>query len=461
MEIFWIIVGVFILYWRTLDYKYLIDDIVRRWGYLYCVPETAPPPEFYNETPHWWRHLWLIITHGMNIFLIGYMWGWEVALIFAVFPINVTCTAWITGGYYSLTTFFTLTAWFFVTQYPNYIGGFIGSIFFTAALGSTITCVGFPFIFLFFGPKVGLMFLWPLVAYVFGKRFTTGFKIRDDGKRDKVSWRKIAVVIKTTAYYAWLTVYPNNLAFFRQFGFDYTRKKHEKMVMDSFNKHFWVSLVGLAAFVAVGWHFSPLGITWWLLGILPFSQYKLLGQFVAERYLYLPTIGWCLIVASAIGGNAILLTVLVTLYAYRSHLYIPAYASIEDMYKNGIQNYPKCSSNYCNLAERFLHTGDTYTSMKLLSQALELDPQSFLAHVNLAAYWGSVRDWKKALYHCDLGVEYATPGSKVQQLMMNQHNELTDIIKKESEKWAGNGKRLRQGSSGTRKKGGSRNLPVR
>lgn len=434
MEVLWIIVGVFILYWRCLDYNYLIDDNVRMWGYLYIVPEQAPNPSFYSsKPPKSWR-LYPIILHCMNIFVISQLWGWKVALLFAVFPINVSGVAWMTGGYYSLTTFFALISWFFVTIYTNIIGGLIGSIFYTAALGCTIAAIGLPFVFLFLGPKIGLLFFWPVVAYIFGKRFTAGFKIRDRGKKDIISWRKLAVVVKVIAYYAWLTIYPYRLSFFRQFGFDYSRKGWAKEWMDSFNNHFWVSLVGLSAFLGVCWHFSQLGTVWWLVTIAPFSQYKVLGQFIAERYMYLPSIGWCLVLHGMIGNYPILLAIVVTLYLYRSHLYIPAFKCMVDMYKNGIANYPGCVSNYCNLAERYLHLGDTNTSRKLLDKALIMDPESFLAHTNLAAYWVGVSQFEQALYHCNLSIEYSMENSTIRKLMLDQRAKIMKTIEEQKKK---------------------------
>src|SRR3990167_8180993 len=121
------------------------------------------------------------------------------------------------------------------------IGSVVGNIFFTAALGSTITCIGIPFVFLFTGTLWGLSFSWPLVFYLFGKRFRTGFAIRDSGKKDKVTYKKLAVMVKVTAYYIYLSLFPTKLAFFREFGFDFQRKPKVQKELESFNKNFWVA----------------------------------------------------------------------------------------------------------------------------------------------------------------------------------------------------------------------------
>ena len=105
MELALILVGVWILYSRTWigenRHSYIIDDNVRRWGYLYEVPMTSPHPSFYSSKPHPWRFFFLILTHSLNVIVIHILFGWQVAALFALSPISVNGTAWITGGYYA------------------------------------------------------------------------------------------------------------------------------------------------------------------------------------------------------------------------------------------------------------------------------------------------------------------------------------------------------------------------
>ena len=440
MEVALIILGVFVLYLRTWTGKnrhyYIIDDNVRRWDYLYVVPETSPPPTFYSSKPHPWRHFFLVLIHCLNVFVINLLFGWQVALLFAFHPLSVNGTAWITGGYYAVTAFLSLTGFFFLTNFPNLFGAIISSLFFTAALGSTITCIGMPLFIWFFNPW-GLVWFWPLATYVFGKRFTAGFAIRNAGKKDNITWRKPAVMTKVIAYYIKLALFPSKLGFFRSFGFYYGKHTDAKKEMDSYNKDFLVALATVGCFTYIGWQFSPLGTLWFLFNIAPFSQFKLLGQFVAERYLYLPNIGICLILASMLGAYPILFTVLATLYIYRSHLYIPSFQCIENLYKNGIKNFPECISNYCNLGERMLHTGETLRSYRLLFKALEMDGDSFLAHTNLAAYWIGVKNFDKAIYHTKNALASEGHADLAEKVLGGQQKQLEKIVanlKKESEK---------------------------
>lgn len=392
------------MYWRTQNYYYLIDDIVRRWGYLYCVPEESPHPSFYSTRPHPWRHLFLIITHALNVWIVYLLWGWVPAALFAFSPLSVPMAAWVTGGYYAVTTFFVLVSYFFLQHYPNLIGAVLGSTFFTAALGSTITCLGFPFLFLF-TKHWGLTLFFPTFMYLTGRRFRKGYKIRDMGKQDSFSLKKLPVMIKTVAYYIHNTVFPLRLSFFRRFGEDYIKDPVIRRELEAVDGWFWLSVAGIAVFALIGWQFSPIGVLWFLVTIAPFSQFKVLGQFVAERYLYLPSIGWYIILGSALAPHPILLSVVLILYALRTHFYIPAYKSMEDLYEDGIRNFPNCLANYANLGERYIHTGRLIEGYEVLRRGLEIDPQNFLCYTNTAAFWIQVKDITKGLYYTEKAVE--------------------------------------------------------
>lgn len=418
MEIFWIVVGIFVLYIRTLDYHYMIDDIVRRWEYLYVVPEISPPASFYNSKPSKWRHLFLIITHALNVIWINQLWGWKTALLFALHPLSVPCTAWITGGYYSTTTFLVLTSYYFIHTH-HLIGAFIGSLFFTGALGATIIGIGFPFLFLF-QEHQGLLLLWPLVMYLFGKRFITGFGIRNRGKKDPITFAKLAVMPKVIAYYALMALFPNQLGFFRQFGFEYyTGSKMQKNV-DSFNFEFYVSVIFLSLCAYVGWMISPFGTLWFFITIGPFCQFKSLGQFIAERYSYLPNVGICIVLATALNNHPILLTILATLYLYRSHMYIPAYRHMKDLYMDGIRNYPESVTNYANLAENYIQNNEKLRCYQTLEEGLKLDPDCFLLHCNMAAYWIQVNNIPRGIAHSKRACEVHAPIDDMALKVMTQ-----------------------------------------
>lgn len=436
MIIVLIILGIFVLYWRTQNYYYLIDDIVRRWGYLYIVPEESPPPSFYSSKPSRWRHLFLSITHSLNVWIVYLLFGWVPAMLFAFSPLSVPMCSWITGGYYAVTAFFALTSYYFITHYSGLVGASLGSIFFTAALGSTITCLGFPFIFIF-GHHSGLALFLPMLMYLIGRRFNAGYQIRNMGKQDSFSLKKIPVMIKTIAYYIHMVVFPYRLGFFRKFGEDYVKDEKVKKDLESLDAWFFVSLLAIVLFCLIGWQFSPIGVIWFICTIAPFSQFKVLGQFVAERYVYLPMIGWCLILGSALAPYPLLLAVVTALYIIRSHFYIFAYEKMETLYEDGMRNFPDCMANYANLGERYIHTGRLQEGRETLEKGLKLDNDNFLCFTNLAAFWINVKNIQKGIYYTEKSIEMGKVKSSITivRAMQEQLRNLIEFEKKHREEF--------------------------
>ena len=437
MELFIIIAGIFALNARTWLGKnrsyYIIDDNVRRWGYLYCVPTTSPSPEWYSTKPHPWRHLFLSITHALNVWVIHELFGWQVAALFAFSPLSVNSTAWITGGYYAVTMFLTLTAIYFISLFPGAFGLVVGATFFTAALGSTITCLGVPFIYLFgttgFG---GLVFFWPLFTYLYGKRFRTGFAIRNDGRNDKITFNKLAVMTRVMAFYIRLNLYPDKLCFFKTYGYDYSKNEKTQEAFRKFDAEFWLAFTVVATFAFVGWQFSPFGTLWFLITLAPFTQFKILGQFVAERYLYLPQLGVCMIIGNMLVGHPVLLAGVLIAYVIRSHRYIPAFRSIAALYENGIKNDPTCMSNYANLGERMLHMKQFSRARYLLEEGLKIDHNNFLCTTNMAAYWISLHSYDRALKYTELAMQDENPLAK--RILYDQWVRLSKVVKELEER---------------------------
>jgi hypothetical protein len=427
MDLLLIIAIVIALYWRTMDYHYLIDDIVRRWGFLLEIPETSPDPKFFSSPAPKAKHLFLTLTHAVITSLIYFLWGWKAALFFAVYPVCASCTSWITGGYYQITTFFTLTSYFFLVNFPGLVGALLGALFFTAALGSTINCVAIPFVFFVLPPMSGLALFWPLAFYLGGRRFQIGFRKRDIGKGDPITIRKAVLCPKVLAYYIKNIVYPRRLAFFREYGFDYGKNPDTKKNLESVNREFYEALAIITSFCIFGFIFSPIGLLIFMAGLLPFTQWKVLGQFVAERYLYLPSVGWCLMLAGALSNTWMTPAVLAIAgwYAWRTHQHIPSFKNVETLYENGIKQYPNCISNYVNLAERKLHIGQKFEGYKILKQGLEIDPKSFLCHANMAAYWLSINQPERGKYHTNMAIKYSDNRGMAYNLFRHQLQSIT------------------------------------
>ena len=179
----WITLLIVALYARTWNYRYVVDDFVQRDGYLYDIPMEGPKPEFWNQGPSIWYRIFMVGMHCVNSFVVYLLWGWAPALLFAVHPLSVWTTAWVTGNYYGTTAYFILIAYYITHTFANanialvVLTNAIGLLIYAAALNSTITSIGYAFFMLTSFP-VGIVNFFPLAMFFTGKRFQTGYAIR-------------------------------------------------------------------------------------------------------------------------------------------------------------------------------------------------------------------------------------------------------------------------------------------
>jgi len=146
MPLWFIILVIYLLYFRTLKYNYIIDDIVKRDGYLKEHPNETCPVDFCKTRPSIVYRLFMISMHAVNTSIVYLLFGWCPALLFAVHPIGVWACAWVTGNYYATTAYFILISYYLMVKL-GFLGTLLSTPLMIAAFNSTISAVAFPFIF--------------------------------------------------------------------------------------------------------------------------------------------------------------------------------------------------------------------------------------------------------------------------------------------------------------------------
>ena len=407
MELLGIIALVVLLYGRTLSYNYIIDDNVKRDGYMYEVPLTVPGPEFYATRPSKLYRCFMIAMHCVNVSIIYMLWGWGPALLFAVHPMSVWGTAWVTGNYYATTAYFTLVSFFVLHAFPNMWGAMLGMCIFAAALNSTICAISFPFIYLFVGTPWGLSLFIPLFVYLGGKRFKAGIKIRDGFNVDKpvktpFTYRRLALCMKVMAKYIIESVFPDQLGLFGPTGHSLRDKQAVYDKWHSFNVHFWASFAVCAALFIFGLTISVTGTVWFFLCIALHSQWRLTGQFYAQRYLYLAIVGLCIVAGTALQHYPIVITVVATFFVLRSHIFINAFRNIECLYRSDLDTYPQYAQVYNNVAQYFINSNIRQPWKinelgYLLFKAEEMEPDEWSIKMNIACWFAMIQQWQPCL----------------------------------------------------------------
>lgn len=153
-----------------------------------------------------------------------------------------------------------------------------------------------------------------------------------------------------------------------------------------------------------------------------FSQFIIYGQFIAERYTYVPNVAFCILLTSFI-TSPIIYTIIVTLYFYRSLTYVPAYKSNQNLFSYGISQFPRCPENYNNLGSFFIERGDHYSAIKpmLLAERLTVG-NKFGIYVQLANIYSKCRQYQEGFKWTTKALDIA-PLNEIAPLM-EQRNEL-------------------------------------
>ena len=197
------------------------------------------------------------------------------------------------------------------------------------------------------------------------------------------------------------------MLFFSYYGSEYRTNPAVKKDMDAFNREFWAALALIGAFIALGVVVGKLfWAMWFLVLIAAFSQYKILGQIFAERYLYPASIGLLAILAMLPEQTY---WCLVGLYIMRAHMFIPVFENNRELYLNGTRLDPKEPSNWCNLSDWYLMIDRELTlAGHYIQRNIQVCPKDYKPYVNFASLWRMLKNHPAAYDNIKKAKEAAT-----------------------------------------------------
>lgn len=348
---------ILLLYARTWNYKNLIDDPIPRAGYLWDItsPKDRVHFSFYDKDR---SPMYTVTNIGIYIAVcvaIHACFGWKIALLYAVMPTNVSGVAWATGNYYMTTMLFIMVAYLLNTQF---IWGVVpASVFYFTALHSTVSAIPYFFYMVFaHWTPLNLLLIVPLCCFLFGKRFRHGLRVRKEGHASigvtagVFRWKHLYFTTKILAYYTVINLWPSRLGFFH----DYGRDEAEIGAMSMPTRDFWLALTLLGVFSAWAIQLDWRMWAWWFFYIGVFGQFIVFGQLLSERYLYIANLGFCGVLVAFLEPYPYLYTIMVTLWFYRSHTYIPAWRHNINLFSYGISAFPYAVENYTNTSSYYI-----------------------------------------------------------------------------------------------------------
>jgi hypothetical protein len=321
-------------------------------------------------------------------------------LLYAVHPLTTQCVGWISGINYSLSLMFALA----LLNVSLLMPGLLIKLILVAALTflSTITLYvgGLTCIVLAFlgcgweavvSGLVGVgMVVWKGLET---KQFRTkAFKEQNMGATTEWNWRKPIVMMKTLWYYQRLIWLPIQMGLYHVWGYFY------EAPMEKIDRMFWMGVATVVGSVFAFIHGTmaiKLGIVWFYAYFVIFSNFITAQQFVADRYVTIPALGICVILASLLYGTPFF-WVLVGLYTMRTLLHLPTFKNELDFYWSNFNNFRKSEVSLGNLGVAYINQGMHGAAVDTWLLATKINPHYDVPWYNLYSVFKSNGRLKEA-----------------------------------------------------------------
>lgn len=333
------------------------------------------------------HHVWSLLVYAVSLFLcynfLSYQFGPLIAfpatLLFAIHPVINQCVAWISGINYVYCLTFLLANYNVLQLGLNYYWTIPITILFTFLSSITLLVGCFNFAVLYILGYHWEAFAALIVGIIMflrdGKGVVT-YRVAEFKKQNMLSTitpniRKPIVMIKTLWYYICLVVVPEKLGLYHEFGYHYSRKDEEPSAM------FWLGLTAVI-FMALGLWYGDLltrfCIVWFMSYFAIFSNFMTANQFVVERYIFIPSLAYCVLFARYLYPYPSLFWLFIGLYAMRSIMHIWTYKDHITFYTSNIQNFPNSEVAYGNLGCSYQGIGMSGTAFDFWMKATQINP---------------------------------------------------------------------------------------
>jgi len=335
------------------------------------------------------------------------------ALLFVVHPIHTEAVSYISGRADSLAVFFMFLSFIFYLKHSERGGilvlGAMAVSYVLALLSKEISLILLPLIFFTHyalkkpvnGKALGIL-IGTLIGYGLWRGLVIGSATMAAGEVPPFFVRLPGVFVALTNYFR-LLILPFDLHM--EYGGLLFRWSEPKAVIGAV----LLALVLFYTFRKKGEDpFFFFAVGWFFLTLLPSSNlFFAINAYMAEHWLYIPSVGFFLIVArfltkwyDAPKKRGLALAVMTGLLVFFSILTV-----LQNRYwNNGINFYkrmlhyaPKSSRLYNNLAKAYHDAGKDSELIKILRSAIQLQPKNALAHNNLGNAYKGTGNFEEAI----------------------------------------------------------------
>ncbi|HNX90513.1 MAG TPA: tetratricopeptide repeat protein [Candidatus Omnitrophota bacterium] len=162
---------------------------------------------------------------------------------------------------------------------------------------------------------------------------------------------------------------------------------------------------------------AAFGLGWYLVALVPVLNLFPVAFYMADHYLYIPSIGLFLILAELIRrlyirnrtGAIVATMILIFIVGGLSALTLKQnyyWMNPKSFYERTLIFAPKSPRNYSNLARVYLKEGNIPKGLELYKKAIEIDPGYVNAHYNLGVTYNMMGNKEEALRSCENAVKY-------------------------------------------------------
>ena len=150
------------------------------------------------------------------------------------------------------------------------------------------------------------------------------------------------------------------------------------------------------------------GIIWYFAALLPVSHIRPHHELVAERFLYLPSIGFCIALAAIFvhflqskwkRPAAVALIVLLAAYGARTHYRNRDWKNDLTFWAVTKEQAPRNARAHIYHAYNLFYGGKPSKAIAVMHDGLEIIPDYYDGHYNLAVMYERVTDYRNAIAH--------------------------------------------------------------
>lgn len=329
-------------------------------------------------------------------------------ILFLVHPLCAQSVAWISSfGYlfclFSIMIMLNGAVYFGDTVLVRILVGvftFFANTGVLVGVGSFITFfqLGFPWL------SVISFCVSILCLYKMGMRYVKGrvsaFKEQEMERPTKMSWRKSIAMVKTIWYYLKLVPFPKRLGLYHRYCYHYDE------FVERIDKDFWL---GFGAIILLGSVFIYLpfpvqfGLLWFFSYVAVFTNFVTAQQFVVDRYVFIPTLGFSIIVSYCLQDFLLIYSFIAGILIMKTWSYLPAFNDQISFYRDNLLQFNGFEVPAGNLGVAYANRQLNGMAFDTWHECIKENPDYDVPHYNIYNFLkttGQLEEGRKFLEKC-------------------------------------------------------------